>query len=800
MPQLLSSLRGPVFVATALSLTFAAWAAVDWYRTVPPTALRQATYVGRASCIECHQQQAAAYAGSDHDRAMEVATDDTVLGDFNNAVFTRYDETTRFFRDGKKFMVNAEGPDGQYHDYEILWTFGVRPLQQYMVQFPDGRVQVLRVSWDVNKKQWFYVAPPDAEDLRLRPDDPLHWTGLAQNWNSMCAECHSTDYHKNYDLATNTYKSDFKEIDVSCEACHGPGSVHVELARGKSLFWDRHVGFGLTNVMKNAPNVRQIETCAPCHARRSMIHPDYRAGDALYDHFDPARLFVGLYHADGQIKDEVYEFGSFTQSKMYHQNVKCSDCHDPHSLKLKFPGNRLCAQCHQPGKYDGAGHTHHAGSAPDAPETQCVTCHMPTTTYMEIDARRDHAIRVPRPDLTVEIGTPNVCNRCHTKPEEDAAWAAEAVKKWYGPKRPDDPHYARAIWAAEQGKPEGDSLLREVLGRPTSPDIVRSTAVGLLAGYPSAESRRARRQALDDPSPLVRASAVQSLDADSPAALLEQAQPLLEDPVRAVRMAAASRLIVAAPELAQSQFRRSLMKALAEYRAGQELQLDRVEANLSLASLAEILGDIPGAIQSFRDAIRVEPYRAGARAELARLLQAVETDPALASLRDTIKVDPDEIITLRAQEVDLLARDEELLPGDPRPHYSRGWLLYLLGRVDDAREEMEATVRLAPEDYNGWMALALICEKQQRWEDAAGAVIQMAKLRPQAEEWQGLRLRLREEIRAWQAEQAAEEPHSESLSPEQALEPAGDDNAPGEIDDAPSAESATPPESATEGG
>jgi tetratricopeptide (TPR) repeat protein len=789
-----------VFVATALSLTFAAWAAVDWYRTVPPTALRQATYVGRASCIECHQQQAAAYAGSDHDRAMEVATDDTVLGDFNNAVFTRYDETTRFFRDGKKFMVNAEGPDGQYHDYEILWTFGVRPLQQYMVQFPDGRVQVLRVSWDVNKKQWFYVAPPDAEDLRLRPDDPLHWTGLAQNWNSMCAECHSTDYHKNYDLATNTYKSDFKEIDVSCEACHGPGSVHVELARGKSLFWDRHVGFGLTNVMKNAPNVRQIETCAPCHARRSMIHPDYRAGDALYDHFDPARLFVGLYHADGQIKDEVYEFGSFTQSKMYHQNVKCSDCHDPHSLKLKFPGNRLCAQCHQPGKYDGAGHTHHAGSAPDAPETQCVTCHMPTTTYMEIDARRDHAIRVPRPDLTVEIGTPNVCNRCHTKPEEDAAWAAEAVKKWYGPKRPDDPHYARAIWAAEQGKPEGDSLLREVLGRPTSPDIVRSTAVGLLAGYPSAESRRARRQALDDPSPLVRASAVQSLDADSPAALLEQAQPLLEDPVRAVRMAAASRLIVAAPELAQSQFRRSLMKALAEYRAGQELQLDRVEANLSLASLAEILGDIPGAIQSFRDAIRVEPYRAGARAELARLLQAVETDPALASLRDTIKVDPDEIITLRAQEVDLLARDEELLPGDPRPHYSRGWLLYLLGRVDDAREEMEATVRLAPEDYNGWMALALICEKQQRWEDAAGAVIQMAKLRPQAEEWQGLRLRLREEIRAWQAEQAAEEPHSESLSPEQALEPAGDDNAPGEIDDAPSAESATPPESATEGG
>jgi nitrate/TMAO reductase-like tetraheme cytochrome c subunit len=274
MPLLLTSLRRPAFVATALALAFGAWAAADWYRAEQPAALTHAKYVGRTSCIECHQQQAHAYAGSDHDRAMEPATDETVLGDFNNVTFTRFDEHTRFFRDGKKFMVNAEGPDGKYHDYEILWTFGVRPLQQYMVKFPDGRVQVLRVSWDVKKKQWFYVAPPDAEEERLHPDDPLHWTGMAQNWNTMCAECHSTDYHKNYHLDSNTYTSEFNEIDVSCEACHGPGSLHVELARSKSLFWDRNVGFGLTNVLKNAANVRQVETCAPCHSRRTMIHAD----------------------------------------------------------------------------------------------------------------------------------------------------------------------------------------------------------------------------------------------------------------------------------------------------------------------------------------------------------------------------------------------------------------------------------------------------------------------------------------------------------------------------------------------
>jgi hypothetical protein len=173
---------------------------------------------------------------------MEVATEQSVLGDFSDATFTRFDDTTRFFRDGERFMVNAEGPDGEYHDYEVKWTFGVDPLQQYMVEFPDGRVQVLRVSWDVHKKEWFYVPPPDAAEERLAPDDPLHWTGLAQNWNTMCAECHSTDYHKNFNLAKNSYDSKYFEIDVSCEACHGPGSAHVELANAASPFWDRNIG------------------------------------------------------------------------------------------------------------------------------------------------------------------------------------------------------------------------------------------------------------------------------------------------------------------------------------------------------------------------------------------------------------------------------------------------------------------------------------------------------------------------------------------------------------------------------
>ncbi|MCC6494446.1 MAG: hypothetical protein IT424_15655 [Pirellulales bacterium] len=204
MPLSTGFLRRPAAGFALLATALAAWAAGDWYWSFPREALHQARYVGRQSCIACHQIAAAAWAGSDHDRAMEVASDDTVLGDFNNAQFSRFDERTRFFRAGEKFMVNAEGPDGQYRDYEIKYTFGIWPLQQYMVELPGGRLQVLRVSWDVEKKEWFYVAPADAQDARIAAGDPLHWTGLAQNWNTMCAECHTTDYRKNYDLATNS--------------------------------------------------------------------------------------------------------------------------------------------------------------------------------------------------------------------------------------------------------------------------------------------------------------------------------------------------------------------------------------------------------------------------------------------------------------------------------------------------------------------------------------------------------------------------------------------------------------------
>ncbi len=733
-----------MLVLAGLLVAGALWCVADWLTGLPIDA--KASYVGRQTCAACHQRELDHWTGSHHDRAMELATDETVLGDFHDVEITRYGVTSRFFTRDGDYYVHTEGPDGELRDYQITYTFGIEPLQQYMVEFPDGRMQVLRHSWDTLREEWFYVTPADVTDERIEPGDPLHWTGIAQNWNTMCAECHSTNLQKNFDLATNTYHTTYSEIDVSCETCHGPASLHVELAEGSSLFWDRHHGYGLANLKRGTASL-QIDTCAPCHSRRTPVHPNFQPGHEFLDYFNPALVRTGLYHADGQILDEVYVYGSFLQSKMYGEGVRCTDCHDPHTLKLKFEGNRLCLECHVPGKYDVLSHHHHE----DAAATQCVNCHMPSRLYMVIDDRRDHSLRIPRPDLSVTLGTPNACNDCHTAPKEDFAWAAQAVRDWYGDKRPDDPHYAPALAAARQGEPEGLDLLQRVLRRKKTPSIIRATAAELLANYPGKQSDALCRQLIDDDDPLVRSAALGAISGDSLQHSVKKVSAMLHDPVRLVRFAAARRLVGAAAALVDPQFRYLLDKAIVEYREAQQLVLDRAGAHINLGVLSTQLGNTTAARKSLETAIRLEPYLSGVRSELARL---VESDGG----------DPNEVRRLREEEVELLTRDARLLPGQSQPLYQRGMLQYLLGRVDEARASFDEACRLSPNSYANWMALALICEHQQDWDHALQALSHMHKLRPDDPAIRGILQRIHQA--GGLPEQESRGARVESLEPE----------------------------------
>lgn len=744
-------------ILAALAMLAVAAAAYDWFTPLPPDAQWNAQYVGGQTCAECHQPEFKLWHGSHHDRAMEVATEETVLGDFNNTTFERLGVTTRFFRRDGKYMVNTEGPDGQNHDYEIKYTFGIDPLQQYMVEFPKGRVQVLRVSWDTRNKRWFEVTPPDAPIERLAPTDPLHWTGVAQNWNTTCAECHSTNLQKNYDLTTDTFHTTFTEIDVSCEECHGPGSVHVALARRWSPLWDRNVGYGLANL--KSPDTRvQIEACAKCHSRRHMIHADFRPGRPLLDYYEPALLTAGLYHDNGQILDEVYEYGSFLESKMYANHVRCTDCHNPHSLQLKFTGNQLCTQCHIAAKYDTVAHHHHPV---DSAGAQCVKCHMPMRTYMVIDDRRDHSFRIPRPDLTVMLGTPNTCNDCHTLPFETRQWAADTVRKWYGDKRPDDPHWGPAIAAANRGEPAGEHLLIDVLGRTVTPAIVKATALSLTSQYATPEIVAAQQAALKSDDPLVRATAVRALLPYQPLTqFVADVADHLTDPSRAVRMAAARRLAAVPRQHIEPRYQAALDKALDEYRASQQVVLERAAPHINLGMLARQLGDLKQAADELRTAIRMEPYLTGPRTELANML---------AQQGGASDANTKEIHRLRTEEADLLDRDALLLPENADIQYRLGLMRYLLGEYDAAADALAKACELAPVNFEYRMALALLEERRYDIEgdvaqfDAAEQTLdEMSKLRPTDPRAEQIRQRLHATRKA---KEAAAPSASPSTSP-----------------------------------
>jgi len=751
---------------------------LDWWSGIPEDAV--ATYVGRASCISCHQAQAAHFADSHHDLAMDHARPDTVLGDFDNAALTHLGVTSRMFRRGDQFYVNTEGPDGEKADFEVKYVLGVEPLQQYMVEFDRSeemakdtiaRLQVLRLCWDTSERRWFYLPPPDVQDEKLSPDDPLHWTGITMRWNTSCADCHSTNLQKNYDVTTATYQTTYSEIDVSCEACHGPGSFHVQLANATSLFWDRKRGYALAP-LKSTRSEIEIDTCARCHTRRQrVVHAGFHAGADFYDFFNNATLDPLLYHADGQIRDEVYVHGSFLQSKMFQKGIRCTDCHDPHSLKPKYEDNRLCTSCHQhpASKYDGPRHHQHREGSSGA---RCVECHMPETTYMKVDPRRDHSLRVPRPDLSVRLGTPNACSRCHLKDSRPGKpvrkqlvdygawvraaqdgdqevrdylrrlddWSADYFQKWYGVQDDLDVHYATTITRARAGDRGVEAELVRLVTDRKRPGIVRATALTELGQFETEGAVHAFREGLRDRDPQVRSVAVGLAPRFSGDRRVTDLGGLLDDSRRLVRSEAARVLSDIPEHRLNTRLRPLFATALQEYEDGLRLENDRVGAHLMLGVLHENQRQWEDARRDYERALRLDPTVTGPRAHLADLLErnVRSADQADSSATGGVVAGGDvrtrqilrRVSQLRREELGLYARDASLLPNNAGLQYRWGSSLYLNGQVKEATTVLERAVELAPRNPQYVLFLTLIYQKQQRFQEAVVSVDKLVRLRP----------------------------------------------------------------------
>jgi Tfp pilus assembly protein PilF len=702
-----------------------------------PAAAPELTFAGVAKCAGCHPKEAEAHRGSDHARAMQPANQQTVLGDFRDAVFRHRGVTSTFLRRDGKFLVRTDGPDGKPSEFEIAYTFGVKPLQQYLIPLAGGRLQALSIVWDTRPKaeggqRWMHLLPGET----LRPPDPLHWTGREQTWNYQCAECHSTDLRKNYDGGKNQYATAWREINVSCEACHGPGSAHVAWAETR-LAGAPRVAAGTTGlvvrlgcgegqwVMKDPqrgiaewsgpPRAGgEVDACARCHARRRPIADPYPYGRPLLDTHMPAVLDAGLYHADGQILGEVYEYGSFLQSRMFKAGVTCSDCHEPHGLGLRAPGNGVCAQCHLPARFDSPEHHHHK---PGSQAGHCVSCHMPARTYMVVDPRRDHSFRVPRPDLSVSLGTPDACSGCHR--DRRPPWAAEQVVRWYGPTSASRrPHFAGALDAGRRGLPSAQTDLAVLATDQSQPAIARASALALLPEYLSEASMPAVRVALADADPLVRARAIAALESVSGAERARLGAPGLRDPVRGVRLAAAHALADVPRQSLTAEQQADLDRGLAELIASEMVDAERPEAHVNLANLYVRLGRPADAEAELRNARFLDARFVPALLNLADLFRAQgrEAD-AQRFLEQALEVAPDNAEALhalgllrvrqgrRAEAVDLLRRAAARRPESIRFAYVYAVALHDAGDRARATTVLEEAHRRRPANREVLVAL-----------------------------------------------------------------------------------------------
>jgi predicted CXXCH cytochrome family protein len=700
-----------------------------------------ATFVGSETCAGCHGAEAKLWNASQHKQAMQHATEKTVLGDFNDASFDYYGLRSRFFRKDGKFLVETDGPDGKLAVFEVKYTFGLDPLQQYLIEFPDGRLQALSLAWDGRPKdrggqRWFHLYP----DEEIKHDDVLHWTRLNQNWNFMCAECHSTGLRKNYDAKTDHFATTWAEISVGCEACHGQGSRHVGWAQIRKSWWpfgkvedgskgllvrfdERHgVSWPIdprtgTAQRSIAPATlrKEVETCGLCHARRAGFNEDWIPGRWLSDTHVVSPLTRDTYHADGQIRDveEPYNYAPFKQGRMFAAGVTCSDCHEPHGAKLRSSGDGVCLQCHAPDKYAAVTHHRHATANPPL---ACLSCHMPARTYMVVDPRHDHSFRVPRPDVSVRLGTPNACNDCHT--EKSAQWAAAAIEGWHGSIRKGLQSYAEAFHAAGSDRADSAKLLAEVAANGNTPAIARASALTLLGSRLTSSNINLAQAGLRDADPMVRIAALDMLEGVRTDQAWPLASPLLADPVRGVRVRAASLLAAAQTASLSDADRRQLDRAAAEFVAAQRANAERPEARSALGSFYARRRSFAEAEAEYQAALRLSPQYTIAAINLADLYrQQGREEDSEKLLRATTELAPRDAAVHHAlglaltrlkrpqEALDELRKAAEIEPDQSRYVYVHAVALHSGGRVDDAMAALKGNLTRHPDDRDTLSAL-----------------------------------------------------------------------------------------------
>jgi len=613
-------------------------------------------YVGSETCASCHSSEYKEWQDSHHYHAMELPSPKSVKGDFSGVSFVGEGDSSYFYQLGNEYWVNYTAINAQTDSFKIAYTFGWIPLQQYLVKTRKGRVQTLRASWNTEKKQWFHQYKGDTINL----GEYMHWQGQSMTWNTMCADCHSTNVQKNYMPKADSFHTTYSEITVGCEGCHGPASNHVVAAQQ---------GKNVSNTLRltaSLSNVDQVNQCGSCHMRRTVLGDSHMLGD-FWNEYLPHTINNNFYHADGQILEEDYVWGSFVQSKMYHEGVRCTDCHNPHTNALKFEGNKLCLQCHEP-RYNTLEHHKHEL---DTESAQCINCHMTGKHYMGNDFRRDHSFRIPRPDLSVNSDIPNACNGCHTN--QSTSWAENKLTGWYGEPRT---NYADVLTKHTNGELGSNNELLELVQTDTAPVIARATALEYALQYPSNNLVQIIEQQIHNPEMLIRIQALEALNNAPKELRIKHGLTAMKDSLQPIRNVAA--MITAdlrQNEVPASEWAR-WQTVQKEYLNYLNHQADFREGRMALAQYAVRQQRWNSAIVHYKQALRFDKSYTPAYAGWATAL--AQSNQLVASL-------------------ELLKMASKTYPQDVRLHYLTGITAYELKQIKDAITHLEQAVALS--DY-----------------------------------------------------------------------------------------------------
>jgi Flp pilus assembly protein TadD len=678
-----------------------------------------AEYGGSPSCKECHEEQFRAWQNSNHglaERVVEPGRDRSAFDPSRSFSHGTQSSQVRWTNDTAQ--VISRGLTGNPEVQDVGRVIGNDPLRQFLVPFSGGRFQALEAAYDPRSNQWFNVY--GQEDRQ--PGEWGHWTGRGMNWNFMCASCHNTRLRRNYDEATDSYHTTMAERSVGCEACHGPLRAHN--------VWQKQFGkSGQKDPTLSKPTHGQVlDYCGFCHARRTDLTGDFKPGDAFLDHFNLAVVdHTDRYYADGQVRDEDYEYASFLGSRMHGRGVYCLDCHEPHSLKTRLPGNWLCLRCHngtdtnapvinpsthsrhQVFGFDTNGQPVNLDLAAYRPREikqtggECVNCHMPQTPYMQRHWRHDHGFTSPDPSLTKQFGIPNACNRCHQ--DKDADWSLRYCNDWYGPKmeRPARQR-AQVIAHAQRGEPGARQELLDWLGKEETP-YWQAVTLGLLQPWAARQEVTAvLLRGLESTNALVRTLATGALEPAlmaGRAGVADSVRQRLEDPVRSVRVAAAS-----------------LLRATLDpnSRAGREFALyldsnaDEPSGQMAKGACYFARNELSTALVHYQKAVAWDPFSAPTRQELAVVLSALNRpQEAFAALKEACR----------------------LAPRDADAHFHLALACNELGDVKGAADELNVAVQLEPRHARAWYNLGLAQDSLHRSEDAIESLVRGESVDPE---------------------------------------------------------------------